>query len=151
MLFALLAVSCGKSDKKLVFMMWGDAEERVAVNKYLEEYKKTYSDAMDIQVIHMDAFAYWDKFQVMVAAGEIPDVFYMGYEEIRAYKKQDILENLTPYVQKDKMDLSDFYAKLIKGYSIDNKLYGIPKDFTPLVLYFNKDIFYYNIVGFYSF
>jgi len=141
MLFVLLAVSCGKNSKKLVFMMWGDAEERTAVNRYLDEYKKTYKDAMDIQVIHLNSFAYWDKFQVMVAGGETPDVFYMGYEEIRAYKKQDVLENLTPYIKRDKMDMSDFYGKLIKGYTINDNLYGIPKDFTPLVLYYNKDLF----------
>lgn len=133
--------SCGGGGKKLVFMMWGDAEELKTVKGYLKKFAAKHPDIGMPKVIHMTPFAYWDKFQVMIAAGETPDVFYMGNEEIRAYEKQGVLLDLSPLIEKDKFDIDDFFPILVEGFRIDGKQFGIPKDFTPLVLYYNMDMF----------
>lgn len=144
LVFSLLLASCGGGGgKKLVFMMWGDAEERAAVQSFLEKFAKKNPKIGMPKIIHLDSLSYWDKFQVMVAAGETPDVFYMGNEEIRSYLKQNILMDLTDMIEKDKaeIELDDFFKKPMEAFNVNGRQYGIAKDFATLVLYYNMDMF----------
>ncbi len=150
-LFSSVFIACGGgAQDKLVFMMWGDAEERIAVNGFLDKFAKKYPKIGKPKIIHTDSLSYWDKFQVMVAGGEIPDVYYMGVEELPSYLKQGILEDLTPYIKRDKKEINfdDFYKKPMNAFNIDGKQYGIAKDFATLVLYYNKDMFAANGVDY---
>lgn len=141
---ALSLAACGdsKSDK-LVYMMWGDSAERAAVDKFLAKFAEKYPKIGLPTVIHTDSLSYWDKFQVMVAANEVPDVYYMGVEELKSYMKQDVIMDLTPLIEKDsqELDMADFYKGPMEAFNVDGKQYGIPKDFATLVLYYNIDMF----------
>jgi multiple sugar transport system substrate-binding protein len=50
------------------------------------------------------------------------------------------------YVKKEGYDLDAFYAPLIEAFRYNGRLYGLPKDFSTLSLYYNKEIFdKYNV------
>jgi len=145
-LIALILFSaCGKGGKddkdRLQFMMWGDAEERIAVDKFLADFAKKYPKIGVPKVIHLGSFAYWDKFQVLKSSEKLPDVFYMGAEELRSHKDQ--LLDLTGLIKRDaaEVNVDDFYKVPFNAFSIDGHQYGIPKDFSTLVLYYNVDLF----------
>jgi len=138
----LLFAACGgKGEDRLQFMMWGDAEERAAVDRFLAEFVKKYPKIGAPGVIHLGAFAYWDKFQVLKSSEKLPDVFYMGAEELKSHKDQ--LLDLTDLIKRDarEMDIDDFYKVPFNAFAVDGRQYGIPKDFTTLVLYYNVDLF----------
>ena len=146
LIFILLFAACGgkggKADKdRLQFMMWGDAEERAAVDRFLKAFVKKYPKIGLPKVIHLGAFAYWDKFQVLKSSEKLPDVFYMGAEELKSHKDQ--LLDLTDLIKRDakEMNIDDFYKVPLQAFNVDGRQYGIPKDFSTLVLYYNVDLF----------
>lgn len=143
----LLFTACGggkdseDDPNRLQFMMWGDAEERVAVDRFLADFAKKFPKIGAPKVIHLGSFAYWDKFQVLKSSDKLPDVFYMGAEDIKANKDQ--LLDLTDLIKRDaqQMDMDDFYPGPLEAFKVDGRQLGIPKDFSTLVLYYNVDLF----------
>lgn len=141
----LLFRVCVKSDKdSITMLMWGRTEEIAAVDGFLKEFHKIYPE---IRVRRIHVSQYYDKLQTMFAAGMPPDLMYMGCEDFPSYVSKDSLEDLTPYLANDpdtrtpKFNIDDFYPEAMAPFRYKGKYYGIAKDFTTLVLYYNKDIF----------
>jgi multiple sugar transport system substrate-binding protein len=85
---------------------------------------------------------YETKMAANVAAGNVADVFYvtppMGVE----YAKAGKLLNLSPYMARDNVQPSSFYSNLQQPFDCaDGTVYGIPKDWNTLGLFYNKTMF----------
>ena len=50
-----------------------------------------------------------------------------------------LLEDLTPY--KKDLELDTFYPKSVQTLSWEGKVYGVPRDISNLVIYYNKSLF----------
>jgi len=78
----------------------------------------------------------------MFAAGTPPDLMYMGYPEMVRYASEGTLLPLDDHMAKDPEISPDlFFPSLIKAFTYEGKLYGIPKDWNTQVLYYNKALF----------
>lgn len=76
------------------------------------------------------------------AARTPPDVFYVDSNVAPDWIKQRLLEPLDPYVAKGKLKVTAFYPSLLKGFKgPDRKLYGFPKDWSPLAMQTNNRLF----------
>ena len=125
---------------KLKFLMWGTPQEKDAVIKVLLKFKAQNPD-IGIQVISVDSLNYSDKLNAMFAGGEYPDVFYLHKQDFYKYASKNQLLPLDSYSKEADFNLSDFYPKLVDAFTFGGTLYGIPKDWTSFVLYYNKDMF----------
>lgn len=85
--------------------------------------------------------AYWTKLQTAVAGGEAYDVFWMNGPSFPVYASKGVLMDLQDRVTKDKIDMTKYADALVKLYSYNNHVYGLPKDFDTIGLYYNKDLF----------
>ncbi len=124
--------------KQLEFMMWGTPDELETVKGYLRQFSDENPD-IKIKIIHKNE--YDQALMTYFAGGTPPDVMYLGLEKFPDLASRDQLLDLTPLIERDKFSLDDFYPQLVGHFKWNGSLYGIPKDFTPLVLYFNKDMF----------
>ena len=104
-----------------------------------------------------DAGSFYTKLQTMMAAGEAPDVFYVGYERVASFVSLDLLRPIDDFVAREAesrragdaaaLDLDAFYPQTVAAFRCDGArvgsgpLYGIPKDFTTVGFYYNKDLF----------
>jgi len=52
-----------------------------------------------------------------------------------------LIQDLTPYIEKTKFDLADYWPGALESTSFDGKVYGLPRDSGVEVLYYNKDDF----------
>lgn len=85
---------------------------------------------------------YEDKITTMLATGTSPDVIWYGGVNSAPLIRQGAFENLLPLIKADpSFDLDDFFAPGIKPFYYKGGLYGIPRDLSPLVLYYNADMF----------
>ncbi len=80
---------------------------------------------------------FWEVLKTRMASNNEPDVFYMDVFQAGSFMDADRLlaldEHLTDY------DMDDFYGSLVDAFKgTDGKIYGIPKDFNTLLLYYNK-------------
>ncbi len=131
--------SAGKT--KVVFMYWGTPEEKATVEQYLVSFEKKHPE-IEIQRIHVPAINYPPKLQTMIAGGTPPDVMYMGAEDFPRYAHNSAFLDLQPYIDNDKdFHVNDYYPVLLNQFKYNGHFYGVAKDFTTLVLYYNKDLF----------
>ncbi len=84
---------------------------------------------------------YWDKLQTAVAGGEAYDVFWMNGANFPVYAANGVLLNLQDRIDADALDTSVYPESLVSLYSLDGGLYGLPKDFDTIALYYNRDLF----------
>lgn len=83
---------------------------------------------------------YMDVIKTRLIGDVAPDVFYLEAFEAPLLMKYGVLEPLNSYITKD-YNLSDFEPTLLNAFQYQNQLYGIPKDFSTLALFYNKKAF----------
>lgn len=74
-----------------------------------------------------------------------PDIVFVEASNFKAMVDKGFLVDLTPYIEKDKgkdFDITGYYPQIVDRFTLDNKLYVIPRDIAPIcTIYYNKKIF----------
>lgn len=77
-----------------------------------------------------------------LSAGTVADLFYMDIFWAQNVIKSGRVEPLDSYLATSKiLKKEDIIPSLINAFTVNGKVYGIPKDFNTLALFYNKDIF----------
>src|ERR1700694_459887 len=85
---------------------------------------------------------YPTKMRANVASGTVPDVFYLTPGMSSEYISSGKLLNLSPYMGKDGVKASDYYSALINPFTCTSgQVYGLPKDWNSLGVFYNKQMF----------
>ena len=130
-LIPFLICSCTKESKNYItFASWGSVTETGIIKKLIHEFETENPDT-HVQFIHIPQ-NYFQKIHLMFASNTPPDVIFLNnlYLPIYAHYLEDLTEYANP---------SDYYSQTIEGLSMDNKLLGLPRDISNLVLYVNLD------------
>jgi len=67
---------------------------------------------------------YWDKLQVEYAAGIAPDVTINQIDWLPVGARAGMFVDLTPYVERDAIDLSDYFPVALSDWTFENRLYA---------------------------
>ncbi|MEO1428898.1 MAG: ABC transporter substrate-binding protein [Cyanobacteria bacterium J06633_8] len=81
---------------------------------------------------------YMDVIKTRLVGEAAPDVFYLDALEAPFLMSQNVLEPLDSYI-KPEFDLNDFEATLLESFKYENQIYGLPKDYSTLALFYNKE------------
>jgi multiple sugar transport system substrate-binding protein len=144
---ASLLVGCGTGGSKLTFMYWGTPEEKETVLNYIKKFTNENPN-VQIEAIHVDSLSFGQKLKTMIAGGTPPDVFYLDIEDFAGLAARGELLQLDDYLNRDKDEVKpeDFFEAPFNEFRYKGRLYGIAKDFTTLVLYYNMNLFdKYNV------
>lgn len=79
-----------------------------------------------------------------VASGDVPDIFYRsgsGAFTFAAYAVKKVIQPLTPFVDRDRFDLSDFWPDALRQLSGQGKLWVMPQDFNQAIWAYNATDF----------
>lgn len=112
--------------------------ETQLLKQLINQFEKEHPD-IDVkhEVINSQ---YMDVIKTRLIGEVAPDVFYLDAFEAPQLMKHEVLEPLDSYI-KPEFNLSDFEPTLLNAFKRNQKIYGIPKDFTTLALFYNKAIF----------
>ncbi|KAA0965569.1 sugar ABC transporter substrate-binding protein [Sporosarcina sp. ANT_H38] len=152
MLLALLLVISGCSsgnDKessdggkvKLKMSVWGNPVEidgyKLAIDLYKEE-----NPNVEITIIPVPSDSYEQKLFTELSGGNPSDIFYAGdtyisklIETGKVVDLTDFLESNDSYVKAD-----EFAEGLWGGAKKDDKIFGVPVDSNPFLMYYNKNV-----------
>ncbi|MBD2101321.1 ABC transporter substrate-binding protein [Leptolyngbya sp. FACHB-261] len=83
---------------------------------------------------------YMDVIKTRLIGDAAPDVFYLDVLEAPFLMSKNVLEPLDRYITPD-FNLADFEQPLLNAFKYQGKIYGLPKDFSTLVLFYNKKAF----------
>ncbi|MCI4667986.1 MAG: ABC transporter substrate-binding protein [Bacteroidia bacterium] len=85
---------------------------------------------------------YSEKLQLMLGTRTAPDIFFLKGMTAPSYMSFGILNPLDDLIsQSPNFDLDDFYPFALEAFQYEGKQYGLPKDFNPYVLFYNKKLF----------
>lgn len=83
---------------------------------------------------------YMDVIKTRLIGDAAPDVFYLDALEAPLLMKYGVLEPLNSYIN-ELDNLADFEPSLLKSFQRGDQIYGLPKDFSTLALFYNTKAF----------
>lgn len=112
--------------------------EQRLLNLVLRDFERIHPTIkVQFEVI---ADQYMDVIKTRLIGDAAPDVFYLEALEAPFLIQQNVLEPLDSYITP-KFDLNDFEENLLQPFTAQNRIYGLPKDYSTLALFYNKKAF----------
>ena len=143
----VLLSACGKSgtqkeqtdDGKQKITFWGSwsGTQVDQLNQLIDQYNKS-QDSYTVTYKVQDNVE--EKLLTGMAGGEIPDVIMWDRVNTKIYAEKNALLDLDSLIEKDHIDLNDFYEETVKEMSADGKQYGIPLLVDNRSLFYNKKL-----------
>ena len=138
-------IGCGRkpgteSGKVIIrYTRWGNIEEIKSEKELLKQFEMEHPD---IKVKFDYAVGdYWSKLQTQIAGGTAPDVWLMSGAYFHDFMRRGVIRELQFYIDRDKVNLKDYYDMPVELFSYQGKCYGFPRDFNIVALYYNKTLF----------
>lgn len=120
-------------DITLSYAIW-DENQKPAMEDIAAAYTEEHPNVtIEIQVTPYKE--YFTKLQTAVTGGSAADVFWMNGPNFQLYASNGQLAPL------DDVDAADYPQGLVDLYTYDDALYGAPKDFDTVALWYNKALF----------
>jgi multiple sugar transport system substrate-binding protein len=147
MMLVTVVAGCSKNDVgastdgkvTLTFGLWDKYQEPI-MRELADMYEaKNENIKIDIQLTPYGQ--YWTKLETAATGEVLPDIFWINGPNIVKYAANDMLVPLDQLVESNNIDLSVYPEGLIDLYTVDGKLYGIPKDWDLTALWYNKKLF----------
>lgn len=105
--------------------------------RFAEEYMKN-NPGVEIEVIEVGWGDAYSKIMTMVAAGNAPDIMYVGTRWIPALAQMNALQPLDQFISEGKKNL--YFDSLLRGDVYQGKLYGLPRSFSTKALIYRTDL-----------
>ena len=136
----LFAAGSAQAQTEISFALWGSPEEGAVWQSIADAFEAAHPD-ITVRIEVADWDGYWEKLRVQVAGGEAPDVFAMDAPLYPDWQSRGVLLNLQPFLDANPGSLDGVYPITLEAYRTADGIYGLPRDFQTIVLYYNKDMF----------
>lgn len=85
---------------------------------------------------------YAPKLLLAHLAGSVPDAGYLDAASEAVFINNGVVADLMPFIRADpEFSLDDYFPEIVDTFRRGDKLYAVPLDFTPMVIFYNKRIF----------
>ncbi len=141
--FAGLMASAVQAEETVVWWDFLGGGDGVRMKQLISDFNEANAGEVKIDATTLEwGVPFYTKVQTSVAVGEAPDVMTYHASRIPLALEQGVLDEITP---EDWAAMGfgqdDFAAQIWDGVTgPDGKIYGVPLDTHPIVLYYNKDI-----------
>lgn len=113
------------------------------VEELLEQFVQPAVESEGIRVVYEPIADAYDTYLFnALSARTAPDLFYVDIFWAESLMRTGQLEPLNDYLDASAViSADDIIPELLDAFSMDGQVYGIPKDFNTLALFYNKDLF----------
>jgi len=123
----------------LTINIW-DANQQDGIQQICDDWTALGNPKVKVEVIDWDN--YWTLLEAGASGGTLADVFWMHSDYAQIYMENDILLDLSGYIEKDGVDMSIYYPDIAAIYTRDDgKIFALPKDHDTIALLYNKALF----------
>ena len=133
----------GKADGPVTlrYAIW-DKNQQPVMQKLCDEFTKANPDIkVEIELTPYKGSEYWTKLEAAATGGTAADVFWMNGLHAISYAQGKMILPLDDLISKNNVDMNAFPASLVQLYTVNDKRYGMPKDFDTNAVWYNKEIF----------
>lgn len=142
MLSVNLITGIAEEQVTITYAYWGIPEEVEAQEKIIAAFH-AQNDHIRIESEYVSSAAEFPTtLLTRIAGGNAPDVFYAGEAWVQPYASKGVLLDLLPIAQEDGFSFDDFWPGVLDpiGYN-EGHVWAMPKDCTPMMVYYNKGLF----------
>ncbi|PYI57343.1 ABC transporter substrate-binding protein [Paenibacillus flagellatus] len=124
----------------LSYALW-DKNQVPAMEEIIKKFKEKQPN-IDVKIeLTPSGKEYWQKMETAAIGGTLPDVLWMNGPNIVKYASNGMLMAIGDQVKASGLDLKNYPESLVNLYTVGGKLYGIPKDFDTVGMWYNKKMF----------
>ena len=129
----------GSSGGDLTINIW-DSNQQKGIQEICDDWTALGNPKVKVEVVNWDN--YWTLLEAGASGGQLADVFWMHSDYAQIYMENDILLDLSGYIEKDGVDMSIYYPDIAAIYKRDDgKIFALPKDHDTIALLYNKALF----------
>lgn len=140
---AAMMATAAQAEETVVWWDFLGGGDGVRMKQLISEFNEANAGEVKIDATTLEwGVPFYTKVQTSVAVGEAPDVMTYHASRIPLAIDQGVLDEITP-ADWEKMGFGeeDFAAQIWDAVTgPDGKMYGVPLDTHPIVLYYNKDV-----------
>jgi multiple sugar transport system substrate-binding protein len=131
--------SGGGSVVNLTYALW-DPHEQIGYQKSIDEFEKLHPN-IHVTIDNIPYTSYAQKITAEFITGGAPDVFWVNTPFLGTFIKDGMLTNIAPLIKANHIDMAQYYPQLVALHSRGSAIYGLPKDWDTIALYYNKAYF----------
>jgi multiple sugar transport system substrate-binding protein len=139
----MAACGGGSGSQSIKWSNWANTGEIARFQAFTKDYNSKHHTNVQYSFIPTANNNYFSKILTELSGGSAPDVFYVGDGDIAKLVANQTIMELGPLLDssKSKEKASDYLPGLWGAAKTKSgKIYGIPVDCNPLVLWFNKKV-----------
>ena len=124
----------------LRYACWGDQATVMGVEQKMVDAFTARNPKITVAPIELTANTneHYNKLITQLAGGTPPDQAMVNILLFPTFYSQNALLDLTPYVQKTKRKLEDYWPSQMNGFKYEGKVWGFGHDFSPRLMFVNK-------------
>ena len=123
----------------LTYGIW-DVVQKPAMEQIIKQFHASHPNInVKVQVTPSDT--YWTKLQTSVTAGTGPDVFWMNTWNLKYYAINGALLEIDDKIKGTDIDMNNYVDSMRRAFTLNGKVFGIPKDVSAFGLCYNKKLF----------
>lgn len=131
------ASTTSQEPAELTFAFWGSPAQKEAVESMIADFMEAYPH-IQVRAEHVPT-AYEERMSTMVAAGNPPDVAYLGEALAFPWAEEGVILDLTPFFQEDP-EAANRLEKTYYRYGED-KILGTNTAAEIINIFYNKELF----------
>jgi multiple sugar transport system substrate-binding protein len=139
---AMLA-ACGARDDTVTLRItsWQSPEENAIDAVEFRAFEAAHPGVRIVNDPVSNNAEYREKVMTSIGAGSPPDVFLLDGIDVAAFAARDVVLDLQPFTERVGVTLARFFPQVVEPFRVGGKLLAFPKGFSPMVYYYNRDLF----------
>lgn len=142
----IVVAGCSKDDAasgdgkvEITYGFW-DKNQVSAVEEIIKLFNETYPN-IKVKTELTPYGQYFQKLETAATGGALPDVMWMNGAHVNQYAEGKVILPISDLAKEDNFSLDNYPKSLIDLYTVEGKVYGIPKDYDTIGFWYNKKIF----------
>lgn len=142
-LLALLLAACASPTDTVVLRItsWQSPEENAIDAVEFRSFEAAHPGVHIVNDPVSNSAEYREKVLTSIGAGSPPDLFLLDGIDVAAFAARDVVLDLQPFAARVGVNLAEFFPNVVEPFRVQGKLLAFPKGFSPMVYYYNRDLF----------
>lgn len=133
------AAKAASGDTALTVAWWGNQTRNERTQAALDKYSEL-NPGVTFDGQFSEWSDYWNKLATAAAGHSLPDVLQMDYAYLDQYVTNNLLVDLTPYIEAGTINVDNCSPDIINSGAVDGKVYAIPIGVNAPAMVYNKTI-----------
>ncbi|SHO43391.1 ABC transporter substrate-binding protein [Anaerocolumna xylanovorans] len=120
---------------------WGEVTENDVETKLIDEFNKTNDKNIEVKLDVVPGDGYGDRLTTSFSSGEGYDIFLSGEGDFYKWVDKGLASNLNDLIKADSSFANNMTESIYNMGKINDGQYYLVKDYNPMCLWYNKDMF----------